>query len=120
MQATIALVLGVAVGAIVLATVGRGITPQAGLPPRPTALGWCAFAFGILALAAAGLMMASVPVVARAPISIALAVAAMVVGIGAMAKRDRHWPTWVGLGLGALPATFWVVFMLGEILGPRH
>jgi hypothetical protein len=44
----------------------------------------------------------------------------MAVSIGALVKRDRHWPTWVGLCVGALPALFWVAFMLGEVFGPRH
>ena len=119
MQATIALVLGILAGTIVVAAVGRGITTQAG-PPKPTALGWCAFTFGIVALVAAGLMMTRLVALHIAPISIALAVASMVVAIGALVKRDRHWPTWVGLGLGAIPFLFWVAFVVAELVGPRH
>ena len=120
MQATIALVLGILVGTIVVAAVGRGITTQAGPPPKPTALGWCASTFGIVALVAAGLMMTRLAALHIAPISIALAVASMVVAIGALVKRDRHWPTWVGLGLGAIPFLFWVAFVVAELVGQPH
>jgi len=120
MLATIALVLGILIGVIVLTAVGRGITTQAGPPPKPTALGWCVFTFGIVALAAGGLMMTRVIRFNIAPLSIALAVASMVIAVGALVKRDRHWPTWVGLGLGAIPFLFWVAFLVGELVGPPH
>jgi hypothetical protein len=120
MQAAFGVVFGIMIGAVVLATVGRGITARAAPRPGPTALGWCALAFGLLALAAIGLAMARVPVVGNARVSIELAAAAMVISIGAVVKRDRHWPTWVGFAVGAIPALFWVAFALGEVFGPRH
>jgi len=120
MLATIAFVVGILAGTIVLIAVGRGITTQAGPPPKPTALGWCAFAFGIVALVAGGLMLTRLIRFSIAPLSIALAVASMVVVIGALVKRDRHWPTWVGLGLGAIPFLFWVAFLVAELVGPPH
>jgi hypothetical protein len=120
MLASIAFVLGILIGTIVLTAVGRGITTQEGAPHQPTALGWCAFAFGIVALAAGGLMMSRLIRFNIALLSIALAVASMVIAVGALVKRDRHWPTWVGLGLGAIPFLFWVAFVVGELVGPPH
>ena len=49
-------------------------------------------------------------------ISIAFAFAALVVGLGNLMRRDRHWPTWVGLVAGLTPAVFWVAFAAGNIL----
>jgi hypothetical protein len=118
MQATIASIIGILAGIAVLVTVGHGIAAQAG--SKPTAIGWCAFAFGIVALAAGGLMIVRLIRFNIAPLSIALAVASVVIAVGTLVKRDRHWPTWVGLGLGAIPFLFWVAFVVGELVGPPH
>ena len=120
MQATISFVVGLLVGAIVLFVAGRGIATPAGPPQKPTALGWCVFGLGIAALVVAGLMMPGLIGFRLSPLSIALAVATMVVAVGALVRRDRHWPTWVGLGLGAMPFLFWAAFIVAELVSPPH
>lgn len=120
MQATLSAVLGIVVGVIVLAVAGRGATRGPGPAPKPTALGWSAFGFGVAALAAAGLMLTKLMTAAGPQVSISLAAATLVISIGALARRDRHWPTWIGLCLGAVPAAFWILFVVAEVIGPPH
>ena len=49
--------------------------------------------------------------------SIACAAAAVIIGVGAVLRRDRRWPTWVGLAAGVIPAVFWIAFVVGNLLG---
>jgi hypothetical protein len=120
MWASISFVVGIVVGSIALFAVGRAVTSAGGPSEKPTALGWCALGLGLAALLAGVLMMVGMPAVSDARISIALMAAAMVVSVGAAIRRDRHWPTWVGLTAGAIPALFWVLFVGGELVGPPH
>ena len=46
----------------------------------------------------------------------AAGVATLIAGIGAVVKRDRHWPTWTGLAIGGIPTLFWALFALGHLL----
>ena len=115
----IALATGIVVGVFVLAVVivVSRFGSAAG-KPGPTPLGWLALAAGSLALAGLGLVF--VKAVEIGPlISIGLAVAAAIVCVGAIVKGDRHWPTWVGVGLAVVPVGFWIVFVVGEFLYPH-
>ena len=116
MQFTISLVTGLVAGAIVLVSVGSAKTAASA---RPGMLGWAAYATGILAFGAGMLMMFGSGVFASVQASVGLAAASMVLSIGAYVKRDRHWPTWVGFGAGAVPAVFWIVFVAAEFVSPH-
>lgn len=114
MLASMALLLGVAVGLIVLATVGRvrGTGPE---------LGSWVLALGALAIAAfvaTGLIQRQPEIAAMAGLaSIALAFSTVLVGIGALWRGARGRTTWLGLLLGGLPALAWVAFLVGNLLG---
>lgn len=114
MYAARSLLLGLVVGGVALALVWR-FSPRGSKedPPRP--LGWAALAAGIVALACTALLFADL----EAGFSIAAAAAAIVLVIGALVRRERHWPTWVGLGTGAAPVLFRVLFVAGEVLSPH-
>jgi hypothetical protein len=114
MLASMALLLGVAVGLIVLATVGRarGTGPE---------LGSWVLALGALATAAfvaTALIQRHPEVAAMAAVaSIALAFSTVLVGIGALRRGARGPATWLGLALGGLPALAWIAFLVGNLLG---
>lgn len=114
MYAARSLLLGLVAGGAVLALVWR-FSPRGSKTERPRPLGWVALAAGIVALVFTALVFAGV----EAGFSIAGAAAAMVLVIGAIARRERHWPTWVGLGTGAAPVLFWVAFVAGELVYPH-
>lgn len=116
---SMSLVTGLVVGAVVFFVLGRGMAAMAAPPAKPTTLGWAAYVTGVLAFASGLLIMFGSRVFSSAPVSIALAAAAMVLGIGAFAKRDRHWPTWVALGAGLVSALFWIWFVAGEFVSPH-
>lgn len=117
MWATIAFLGGIACAGIVLA-VCRAREPDSTDPAaRPTALGWLTLAFGVTTVVAfvggifgeagGGGYLAS----------IACASAAVIIGVGAVLRRDRRWPTCVGLAAGVIPAVFWIAFAVGNLLG---
>jgi hypothetical protein len=114
MLASMAFLLAVAVGLIVLATVGRapGTAPELG--------GW-SLALGTLAaiaFVATGLIQRQPEFAAMAGLaSIALAFSAVLVGIGALTRGARGRTTWLGLLLGGLPALAWIAFLVGNLLG---
>ncbi len=90
---------------------------------KPAALGWCTLALG--GIAAIALVLATSLDSGGTNIglpfyltSIAGAAAAVVVGVVAVKRQARRWPTWVGLALGLVPAIFWIVFALGHVIGP--
>ena len=122
MLATISFVFGILLASIILA-VTRRRQPEVGEPAqKPTALGWWTLAFGLIAVTAFALAawMSPGPNFVETGlwnISIAFAFAAMVVGAGALKRRDRYWPTWAGLVAGLAPAIFWILFLAGNILG---
>jgi hypothetical protein len=113
MLASMAFVLGVVVGIVLLATVGRapGTAPELG--------GW-ALALGVLAavgFVATGLVQGASFIAPLAGLaSIALAAATVLVGIGGLLRGARGWPTWVGLVLGGAPALLWIAFLFGNLL----
>jgi hypothetical protein len=121
MLATVSFVLGILLATIVLAVARRREAEAGVAAPKPTALGWCTLVFGLTAVTA---LVVATWLAPRGDnsgmglflISIAFAFAAVVVGIGTLMKRDRHWPTWVGLVAGLAPAIFWIVFAAANIL----
>ncbi len=116
MWATIAFLVGVACAGIVLA-VCRAREPGSADPAaRPTALGWLTLAFGVMAAVAlvSGILREAGGGYLA---SIACASAAVIIGVGAVLRGDRRWPTWVGLAAGVIPAVFWIAFAAGNILG---
>lgn len=48
--------------------------------------------------------------------TIPVSAACMVSGIGAVRKNYRPWQVWLGLGMGAVPVLFWILFIMGEML----
>lgn len=48
--------------------------------------------------------------------SIASSIIGVTLGIYAIQRSDRHWPTWVGLAAGGLTVGFWLFFVVGEML----
>lgn len=111
MLAAVSLLIGILLGVAILSFARRG-----------GAAGWLTLAFGLVALAALvlGTRMTSGPGNAGLPwlnLSIALALAAVVAGIGMLRRGERGWPTWGGLIAGLIPAVFWVWFTFGSLLG---
>ena len=103
--------LGIAAGALAIVFGGRSSSRGSG-KRKPTALGWCVLAFGVISLALALMVTSggSWTWVSGA------GMATLVAGIGALVKKDRQWPTWVGLVIGIVPALFWALFALGYLL----
>lgn len=111
----ISFVFGILLAAVVLIITRRGRPVAGRAAPSPTALAWWTLAFGLLAAIPFALtIMWTVPSnsVGRGLnlISITFAFAAVVIGIGNLVRRDRHWPTWIGLITGLIPALFWTAF----------
>jgi hypothetical protein len=124
MLATVSFAFGILLAVIVLAVTRRRVPEGGGQAPKPTTLGWCTLVFGLAAVTAFALALwgpptGNIPGVALGlpTLSIALAAATVVVGVGAFMRRVRHWPTWVGLFAGLVPALFWITFAAGYILG---
>jgi len=116
MFATISFIIGIVLAVTILALT-RHQPPDAS---KPGLLGWSALAFGLIStISLAGAAWQSALGKGTESgmflLSITLAAAALVVGIGGLQRQDRHWPTWVGLAIGALPALFWVAFTLGNL-----
>jgi hypothetical protein len=115
MLASAAFVLGVVIAGILLALI-RPAAIDAGAAPRPTAIGWLTLTFGLAATVAFAIGALGRERLGVFLISIACAFAAVVLGLGALARRERLWPTWVGLVAGAFPAVGWMVFAVGSVL----
>ena len=117
----IALVSGVLL-AIVILTMSRRGKPDVGeLDQRPSTPGWWTLALGLIAATAFALTVwwpISSNTVGRGLnlISMAFGFAAVLVGVGNLLRRDRHWPTWVGLLAGLIPAAFWIAFAVANLL----
>jgi tetrahydromethanopterin S-methyltransferase subunit C len=105
---------------VVLLVASRTVSHHVARPGKATTVGWSALWLGLVAFLAGALMMVKIPILSDARSSIALASAAMVVGVGAVFKGDRRWPTWVGLVASLIPALFWIFFFVGEFVGPAH
>lgn len=117
MWATIAFLVGVAVAGAVLAVFRTREPRPAGASARPAALGWLTLASGIAAAAAFAVGVFTDAEMGGYLASIACATAAVIIGIGAVLRHDRGWPTWAGLATGAIPAVFWIAFALGNLFG---
>ena len=103
-------------GGILLAAIVLATHPQAseiiGPPQKPTPLAWWTLAFGVIEILTLGtgwLLPMSIALWTSS-IAFALAGAAAVLGVVTLWRKDRHWPTWVGLVLGLAPAVFLCVF----------
>jgi hypothetical protein len=107
--------LGVVAGFLAIFYGGRGLSGESGKPAKPTALGWCVLAFGLASLVLA--LMVTGGGSDRVTWTFAAGIATLIAGIGALVKRDRHWPTWTGLAIGGIPALFWALFALGHLFG---
>jgi hypothetical protein len=108
-------VFGIALAAVLLMITRRGRPVADGPATRPTALAWWTLAFGLMSATAFALTTwwtITNNVVGRGLnlISITFAFAAVVTGIGNLARHDRHWPTWIGMIAGLIPALFWTAF----------
>lgn len=109
--------LGVAAGVLAIRFAGRGLPSGAGAgtSAKPSALGWCVLAFGLvppLLMFFVGREGSDV-----LPWIWAAGLAVVIAGVGAVVKRDRRWPTWAGLVLGVPVALFWALFALGHLFG---
>lgn len=117
MWATIAFLVGVAVAGVVLAVFRTREPRPAGAFSGPTGLGWVTLASGIAAVAAFAVGVFTDAEMGCYLASIACANAAVIIGIGAILRHDRLWPTWAGLAAGVIPGLFWIAFAVGNILG---
>lgn len=122
MLATFSFVSGILLATIILVVIHRREPDVAEVAPKPNPLGWCTLAFGLTAVTVFAVAVRSAPRGNNSELglnllSIAFAFAAVVVGIGNLRRRDRHWSTWAGLVAGLIPAVFWIAFAAGNILG---
>ena len=122
MLGTASFVFGILLAAIVLAVARRRDQGEGGLASKPTPPGWWTLAFGltgVTAFAVAAWLTTGDNLHGSMLwlISITLSFAAVVVGIGTVIRRDRHWPTWTGLAAGLAPAIFWVAFAAAHVFG---
>jgi hypothetical protein len=123
MLAVASFAFGILLAIIVLAVTRR--EPEVSGPAPPSRyLGWYTLVFGLAAVTAfvIGLWVrASGNLSGMADwllnLSIALAFAAVWVGVGALRRRERHWPTWAGFVAGLAPAIFWIAYAAGNFLG---
>ncbi len=120
MQATIALVLGIVLGSFLLLVTRRRKSAEGEPASRSAALAWVVLALGAAAVAVFALGFT--PLGTRGillSVSIALAFAAVASGLGGVIRGDRRWPIWLGLAIALVPAVFWVVFAVGEVVTPH-
>jgi hypothetical protein len=126
--------MSIAIGALLGILVGTAIALPLSLridrstrPPKPTALAWAAFVLGMAAVVAlASALFApfalSGPVgsaINSAHISIVLSMAGITIALWASIMRDRHWVTWTGLAVAAVPTVFWLLFALAHLFAPN-
>ncbi|MBN1934835.1 MAG: hypothetical protein JW934_09230 [Anaerolineae bacterium] len=117
MWAIVAFVVGVVSAGIILA-ITRACEPDSdGSATQPTALGWLTLAFGVIATTAFVFGMFTKTGIGGNLVSISSASTTIIVGIGAILRHDRRWPTWVGLVAGVIPGVFWIAFAIGNMLG---
>jgi len=117
---TLGLLVGLALGAGLVAF-SRTAKPASGSSADDGVWPWTAMALGTAAVGAFALGIAGVIDTALAILPvIALEFAAIVFGLGRLVLGDRRWQSWLGAGLAFIPALFWVVFVIAEIVGPPH
>ncbi len=117
MQATVAFVMGIVIAVTILVATRTGGVEAAESRTKPRALGWLTLAFGLVALSSFALGAMTRIGIGVYLASIASASAAVIISIGALCRRERHWPTWVGLTVGLVPAAGWIAFAVGNMLG---
>ena len=120
MLATVSFVIGILLAAVVLVVDRRLEAAEVGSAPKPSVLGWCTLAFGVTAVTAFVVspwlaLRGSDSGSALNLVSTAFASASVLVGVGTLLRRDRRWPTWVGLVAGLVPAVFWIAFAAGHL-----
>lgn len=112
MQFTIALLLGLAVGSVLLLMSRR--TPSADWPSR-TLLGLGIAALVLFVVGILGFIdvpFAAIP-------ALALPFTGLVFGVGRVLQGDRDRLSLLGLALAAVPGLFWIVFAISELLFPH-
>jgi hypothetical protein len=121
MLAAVTFIVGIMLGIVVLAVVRRGRPEEVRRGSGPTALGWSALIFGLMAViafAASTLTGPNVdfPVLGLivVPFTAAFAIA---VGIGAVRRGDRHWLTWLSPLPGLILALAWITLAVANVLG---
>lgn len=122
MLASLAFIVGIVSGIAVWALASRDLPAVIDPWGPPTVAAWWTLSLGVASVVA--VIIGSGWVLGTPPselswllASIALAVAALVVGAATLMRGDRHWPTWAGLVLGGLPALLWVGFLIANLLG---
>lgn len=122
MQASVSVLLGILIATVIIVITRCSKPEGSALSAKKSTIGWLCFALGLIALAA--FLIQTLPVfyytnigLPFSLISILLATISVTIGIWSVLKHDRHWPVWVGLIAGAIPALFWIAFVLGYILG---
>lgn len=112
MQFTVAVVLGLGAGLLLLVASGR--------QPSSTWTRWTLLGLGAVAvlLFVVGILgMMDVP--GAAIPALAVPFAGLVFGIGTVVRGERHWPSVLGLVLAAIPGVFWIAFAIGELAFPH-
>ena len=89
----------------------------------PKTLGWIVLGLGAAALVFIIPVLVSILIpgdtMFSAVFTVPLGAACVISGIGALRKNYRAWQVWLGLGLGAIPIVFWIVFGIGELVYPH-
>jgi len=110
---------GVVAGVLAIVVGGRQVAKGSEKPEKPTSLGWSVLGLGLITVVLAALAMWGEGGSEQLPRIFAGGVATLIAGLGAIVKRDRHWPTWTGLVIGVLPAGFWGLFLAAFLLRPQ-
>lgn len=105
-----ALAVGLLIGGLLAWQWGRRID-RSNPPRRPSTLAWVAMGLGIAAAACFLLSVISgmFPAVgwliptSFQTLALATGTSAVITAFTAVARRDRHWPTWVAIGAAAVP-----------------
>lgn len=116
MWATVAFLCGVIFAGVVLAVFRIREPGSASPSARSTVIGWLTLTLGVIAATAFGVGTFTQARIGGNLVSIACAAAAVIIGVGAVLRGDRCWPTWVGLAAGVIPGAFWIAFAVGNIL----
>jgi hypothetical protein len=111
MLVAVSLLGGILLAASILAT-HRQASTVIGPSQKATPLAWWTLAFGLVEILTLGIGWLLPMSIARwtSSVAFAFAGAAVVLGVVTLWRKDRHWPTWLGLVLGLAPAVFLCVF----------
>jgi len=116
----------------VIVTIDRRRPAASGPPLRPTLPAWSSLGFGLVSLVAlvwplllsrtapsgdeGDVTVSNSQLVPLASISFSLV--GLALGVYALRRGDRHWPTWVGLVASGLTVAFWLFFLIGNLVLP--